>query len=666
MNRVDTSTMPSPSQVADLWDSCDKALMEERRNYWLNLSFYCGQQWVRWEADTRRVRLLSEEETKNCTTINKLGPATENLLGRLLKRDLAFETKLTNGDDVARRGGKLTEFILEEDRRERDWEEARLEEVMAVLMGGTSAVSVEWDPDAGPVVTQAPEDSSDLNLGMAKLTGLTIAEFSLEPHVRRQLDATWWIRCLLLPVEQAQDRWNLSKPPPADGTAATSPMQGRLLGSQSGTGSDAELCRVLTMFKRPTRRSQGYSLTVIGNETVAESRTWPFPFPELNLYTFHQLKPESGKWTGRTFVSQVRGPQFHYNMVRSVSLTHSDKVSNARLMVPEGAVDDPDEAFTDEAGDVVTYHPVENGEIKYLDPPAYQRQLAQEAERIESEIADILHTHATSQGEIVGDRNSGLALSLVAEKDDSPLGVMARDQALGWGRIASMVAKLYEANAIEQRTTRVTTPNGVVMKRDWTGADLHGQTAVTVPLEATMPHSRVAHQAMITNIAGTLPNAFANIDPVTLFKLLDLPNADMVPGILDPDRKRAAWENEMMAEGRPCVPEPWHNHAKHIADHNGQRNDPDYESWTEEAQHIMEMHIAGHEKMGAEEVATQANLERGAPGLSQVPQGDNPPGSAVPPPLSLIQGGQGGAPPAPITPPGATPAPGQTQEATPA
>jgi hypothetical protein len=65
-------------------------------------------------------------------------------------------------------------------------------------------------------------------------------------------------------------------------------------------------------------------------------------------------------------------------------------------------------------------------------------------------------------------------------------------------------------------------------------------------------------------------------------------------------------------------------------------------------------------------VATQANLERGAPGLSQVPQGDNPPGSAVPPPLSLIQGGQGGAPPAPITPPGATPAPGQTQEATPA
>jgi hypothetical protein len=83
MNRVDTSTMPSPSQVADLWDSCDKALMEERRNYWLNLSFHCGQQWVRWEADTRRVRLLSEEETKNCTTINKLGPAIENLLGRL-------------------------------------------------------------------------------------------------------------------------------------------------------------------------------------------------------------------------------------------------------------------------------------------------------------------------------------------------------------------------------------------------------------------------------------------------------------------------------------------------------------------------------------------------------------------------------------------------------
>jgi hypothetical protein len=94
-----------------------------------------------------------------------------------------------------------------------------------------------------------------------------------------------------------------------------------------------------------------------------------------------------------------------------------------------------------------------------------QRWLSDAASTLAAELDDIMHTHATSRGEISGDRNSGLASAQVSEQDDSPLGVMSRDQAQGWGRVASMVLKLYEQNAIEQRQSTVTTDRGVPVAR---------------------------------------------------------------------------------------------------------------------------------------------------------------------------------------------------------
>lgn len=659
MDPIDTSKPPTATQVRELWERCDKALLEDRRHYWLNRSFYAGQQWLRWDHDSRRPTMMSDEKVSNLTVINKIAPPVENLMGRLCKRDLAFESQIKGTDDVAQRGGKLAEHILESDRRTEGWEEERTNVVFACLMGGTAIGCIEWDADRGQVVTQDPASGDDLHLGGVRMSGLTIAEASLEPYSRRQSDATYWMKASALTIEQAMETYNLSKPPAADGTAASSPLQGRLLASSDGE-KHSSMCVAITMYKKPTRNGKGYVVTVLGDDTVAQVPTWPFSFEQLNCYAF-RLIASPDIWTGTTFVSSCRGPQFHYNLVRSISLDHADKVTNARMWVPDGYLDDIDELSND-TGEVLQYHPQENGDKAYwMDPPNYERQPAQEAERISAEIDDIMHTHGTTQGELVGDRNSGLALSLVAEKDDSPLGVFARDQANGWGRIGSLAAQTYEANAIEQRTTRVQSANKVVIQREWKGADLHGQTDIIVPLDATYPHSRVAHQAMMTNIAQMFPQAFAGVDAITLAKILDLPNMDNMPGILDPDRKRAAWENEMLAEEYPVHPEPWHNHAVHLSDHNAQRNDPSYEAWTDTARQYMELHIQGHETMAAEEVATQGKLEQAAPGLSQLPQGDNPPGSAVPPALSVIQGGAAaGAPPQPPQQqPGQPPAPQQ-------
>jgi hypothetical protein len=640
--------LPDAARIGELWRASDEALSEERRNYWLNVAFYLGQQWIWWDQNRHYVQLQADrtsETDRARTTINRIRPATDSLLGRMASRNLAFEAQVSGVDDVSIRGGRLAEFICDHERIERDWEVARIETLFNALMGGTAGVAVDWDPNAGDVVAVDPDDGSPLHLGHSQASALSIAEFTIESNSRKTTDARWWVRQSLLTPGQAQERYNLPKEPDSDATGAMSPLGRRLLTLQGGSGK-GRLVSVLTYYERPNGKEKGGVVTVVGDNIVDQKDEWPFPFPYLNVQVF-RCAPLPLKWTGDTFVTSARPIQVAYNQVRSAILEHARLTSNARLMIPIGGLEDDAEDLTTDVGEIVRYVPGVGEGIKYLDPPAVQRWLSDAASTLAAELDDIMHTHATSRGEISGDRNSGLALAQVSEHDDSPLGVMSRDQAQGWGRVASMVLKLYEQNAIEQRQSTVTTDRGVPVAREWTGGDLHGQTDVTVPLDQVTPRSKVATQAMITALAQAFPTVFATTSLSKLTHLLELPSAFLLSSAADSNVTRAEWENEMMAQGKPIVPREWDDHATHIREHNEFRNTPAYELLDQRYQDIFAMHQQAHQLMSSQEIATQASLEQVSPGLSAVPQAHAPMGSSTNPFDAL--------PPAPVAGGGAMP-----------
>lgn len=643
-------SLPSAERIAEMWRASDTALMEERRDYWLNVAFFLGQQWIWWDQSRSVVQLQADRQTESDrarTTINRIRPNIDSLLGRMVSRNLAFETQLSGVDDVTMRGGRLAEFICEHERVQRGWEGDRVETLFFELMGGTAGIAVDWDPKAGDVVAINPDNGEQLFLGHAQTSALSIADFTLESDSRKVDDARWWIRQTLLTPGQAQERYGLDKEPEPTAGPAMSPMQRRLLVLQGGQGAD-RLCSVLTYYERPSSRSKGGVVTVLDDQVVSQVDKWPFPFPGLNVVVFKGGTPGL-RWTGHTFVSDARPVQVAYNQTRGAMLEHARQVSNARLMIPYGSVDD-DEDLSTEAGEQFQYH-AEVGEPKYLEPPTVARTLSQEAQSLRDELDDILYTHATSRGEISGDRNSGLALAQVTEKDDSPLGVMARDQAQGWGRVASMVLKLYEQNAIERRQAAVRTPKGNAIAKTWTGKDLHGQTDVTVPLDQVTPRSKVAVQAMIVQMATAFPLVFQSVSMSKLAHIMELPSAFLLSGATDSNVAFAEWENELMAQGLAIAPEEWHDHAIHIREHNEYRNTPNYVLLDDGAKAIFEMHQKAHQLMSSQEIATQASLEQVSPGLSAVPQAHAPMGSSTntadmlpPPPPSgggaLPAGGQ--------------------------
>jgi hypothetical protein len=613
---------PSASDVVDMWQKADQYLVKERRDYWMNASYYASHQWIWWDFTRNIVQELdyaNEAERGSRITIDKYGPRCRSLLARLTRSELIWEVQPTGMDDSSMRRQRLQEQLLMGEQRHNDWEDVREMSLLQTLFGGASAIAVDWDPDKGEDYMIDPISQISVPMGGIRLTPLGINEFTLEPGSQNAIDARWWIRCTSLPPEQVQERYNLEEVPKADAEAMLSSRHRSILLRRPG-GAPPRTTLVYVYYERPTSRGPGCVVHVVNGKVVLQEDEWPFPFKHLNMSLFRQNKIPN-TWVGHTLLTPARDVQYAYNRARSTILEHMRKAANARLMIPSGSVDDADSITIDPA-DTLEYNS-EIGEPHWQTAPEVPRWISGEAQQLEMELDDIFHTHQTTRGEAPGDRNSGLALALLAEKDDTPLGPMAKDQSMGWGKIAEMTLSLYKMNAESTGITRNTmliSENGVPLQVSWNAKDIDDKPVVLVPMDATMPRSKIATQSMITNLAQQFPMVFQNVDPKSLSKMLDLPDPRQFLVQMDPDIAKAEWENGLLMQGIPVVPEDFDVHDAHIMEHNRERKSPAYELADPQVKQIIDMHIMAHMQfLGNETAAVMAQSDQAVMGEMQDP-----------------------------------------------
>jgi hypothetical protein len=385
-------------------------------------------------------------------------------------------------------------------------------------------------------------------------------------------------------------------------------------------GAPPKTTLVYVYYERPTSRGPGCVIHVVNGKVVLQEDEWPFPFKHLNIALFRQNKIPTS-WVGHTLLTPARDVQYAYNRARSTILEHMRKAANARLMIPAGSVDDADMITIDPA-DTLEYNS-EIGEPHWQTAPEVPRWISGEAAQLEAEMDDIFHTHQTTRGEAPGDRNSGLALALLAEKDDTPLGPMAKDQSMGWGRIGEMTLALYRMNAESSGITRnvmLITEQGVPHQVTWNAKDIDEKPIVLVPIDATMPRSKLATQSMITSLAQQFPMVFQNVDARSISKMLDLPDPKLFLSQQNPDMAKAEWENGLLMQGVPVIPEDFDVHDIHINIHNTERKSPAYELADPEVKQLIDAHIMAHvQYMSNEVAATMAQADQESMGMTPDP-----------------------------------------------
>lgn len=608
--------------VRKRWEEGGRVLLVPRKDYWINFAFYLGEQWLWWD-DTRnmvaRMPLawspLGPDKTH--LVINRIRPNMNIVLGRMLKSVLAFEVPPSSGADDVTAGARKAAKVLEGYHRDQDWENVRHDGLAAAFYGGTSAVVVEWDGTRGTELQYDQATGQVVGTGDAYLRAVNVNEFVIEPGVRSAQEARWGIIGVAVGVEAAKEQYRLSWTPRPDTGIVRSPMHLHMLQS-AGKPGGVDQCLVLTYYERPSPGNRAGRYAVVINDRVVYDGKWPFPFRELNIHPMRQGRID-GKWWGTTLMNDAVKLQFAYNHARSVLQEHLRMIGNVRMIAPAGSFHEED--LTDGIGDVLWYSPDGNLRPEFLMPPNLPRWVSAEPDNLRAELDEIMHVHDTSRG--VGfDRASGQALALLSEKDDTPLGIMAHEQAAVWGRVGSQVLKLLEAKGTDRRALTIPLAKGVSERLVFDGKMLRGQTNAQVPLDAVKPFSDAARQAFWKD----LWDRRIIVDPRQYARGVGLP-PESFEELLDPDSAKAHRENYRMAQGIVEIPDDFDDHAIHMAEHNRFRKSDSYKYADADARSIVDDHVKYHDMRNHEQMAQQVQRAQVNPMLAAMPQADTPPGA---------------------------------------
>lgn len=612
--------------IQQKWRDCADDLGKVRRDYWLNLAYYLGEQWIWWDRSRRIVQQLPQQYSplgpgRARITVNRIAPNVGSVLGRLLKNELAFEVLPSGVTDDVTGGARRGERVLTAYHRVQDWEQLRFDEVLSAVLGGTSATSLDWDGRAGQRISVDNQTGNVVGTGDVIARSLNITEFGVEPKVRNLADARWWVQGLALPPKTVQSMYGLNWCPKPDTGTLLSPLQHKML-SDSGRGSGEHLCLVLAYYERPNKETPKGKYAVVVNGVTIENKPWPFPFQELNLEIYRQRKVPA-QWVGSTYVNDAIPIQFSYNHARSVIAEHMKLSGNARLIAPYGAFEE--DALTDDPGSILWWSPDLGGAApQYLSPPNLPRWMLEEAANLKAELDDVMFVHDTSRG-IGFDRASGQALAVLGEKDDGPLSWMVFEQKRGWSSFGKKVLQVLGEKSVETRRLTIPAAPGIPETIEWNGAMLREQYDVQVPLDAVAPRTHAAQQAY----AKDLWDRQIITDPRQYARMVGLQPEDFAE-LLSADATSAQRENLRMIVGYPEIPADFEDHAIHIAEHNRLRKSDAYKYAEPEIKKLIDDHLAFHENLAAEEVMKQSMRAAADPALAAAPQASAPPGSQIP------------------------------------
>lgn len=629
--------------VRDRYTRGVKSIRSEQHQYWLNHSFIMGEQWVYWNSERRVLDQVPRDPDRVRITVNKMWPASRTVISKLTSRELQFEVPPTAADDATIRGARTGESILVNVSREHEWEGIREDANWFAWKGGTAAISIEWDAQAG-----IPLGVTDLGLpfgtGDTVETALGITDFVVEPGVRNGETAKWWIKNIAYPPSTVQDMFDMDVEPAADASAALTPFQAKMNSEQERGDVIVPMTLVLTLFERPNPSCPaGRVVSVVGGAIVDEAE-WPFPFKDrLNLVILRETRV-GNRWTGETVVTMARSVQSALNQSWSSIVEHMKLAGNARLFYPASLADQIDQ-LTDLPGEAI---PIPDGTLipQYTSPPQMPAWWIEQPQVLGEQMDDILGVHAATRGEAPQNIQSGLGVSILIEQDSTPIGRLSKETALAFGRLGTMALQIYEVKVKERRKAIVTTPGQPAESVQWTGKDLQGQTTAVVPTDAIVPRSRAAQQqfakdALQAGLITTLPQ---------FLKLAEIPGSRDILEATNPDVSKARSENASMALGEIEIPEDFDDHKIHIGEHLDFMKSAKWRSLDQKAKDVFRKHNQAHATLDAEQLGKQVSANQISPVLGQAAQANGQipiaPGAVPPPPPGpedAVNGPQAGA-----------------------
>ena len=618
------------SRVESYQKRCRSSRLQFEREWYMNMAFYFGKQWVQWTpgiqgystlktpaAPPWRVRLIS----------NKVRPIIRGELAKLTKEDPQAFVIPASSDDEDLMAAKAGEQIFEYHWRELGFNKQLRRALFWTALTGTGFLKDWWDPSFNVGKNAEGEEVE----GMVRIE--PISPFHLfvpdvqEPELENQ-------PFLIHSVAKSPD-WIKSNYPEdkvkeikADTASGPDALEQKFFSALGITTPPKKYTSIQECWIKPTKDYPDGMVVTWAGQTILQAREgWPYSHRDYPFTKFDHIP--TGRFYSESTISDLIPLQKEYNRTRSQIIEAKNRMSKPQLIAPKGSVNP--KMITSEPGLVILYTPghQEPKPLPLQNLPSY---VIEEQDRIQRDMDDISSQHEVTKGRTPPGVTAATAISYLQEEDDSKLALTISSIEEGVERIGRHVLNYVQQYWGQERTIKVLGEDGIYDSYMFSGADLKDNSDLRIEKGSAVPRSRAAKQAFITELGkmGWIP-------PDRALRYLDMAETGKLYEEMQVDSRQAQRENLRLGEGTEIPVNDWDNHEIHIMEHNNFRKRQKFETIPVEFQEVFQAHVQMHEQVMQSKM--QGMGMPGEPGSPEKPPGaEAPQGGGGPP------GAAGGAP----------------------
>jgi hypothetical protein len=653
--------------VKSEYEKCKQSRKTEEQDWYLQLSFYNGNQYHSWRRLGNGQVLAEEPNPQGLprVTVNRIEPVVRTEIAKTTSGHPSATVIPASNDDDDLMAASAAEQVWQSlyDRESFQTRILQKAEFWRATTGN-AFIKTYWDPSIKEIV---PTPVVDPYTGEKKV----IQQVASQGDVKFEVVSPFHLfvpdlseedlesQPYIFNVYTKSEEWvrsNFGSVLPKDfkpAKVSTSELlDAALMDMRNVDNSKPDAILVIEMWAKPNGcpyLPKGGLVTIVDNEIVQMAENG-IPYSHKQYPFAHVGTIPTGKFYRRGTVKTLIPIQREYNRLRSQIIHAKNLMAKPQMMFQEGSVDP--RKITARAG---IWVPIRPG-FQYPTPVPIQplpQYVINEVKQLEMDFEDLSGQHAVSRGES-GGVTAATAINYLQERDDAYLTTVFSAIEAAVEKIAKHSIALFIQYVTQPRLIKTVGSDGAFDATVLSGADIASGNDIRVESGSALPTSKSARQALITE---WMKMGF--ISPQDGLRILDMGMLKQYYNLLKLDENQSQRENLMMkrltdeavqqfqmnwemgasngdpdktvpgqtdAEGNPIALEvpaviPVHdydNHAVHIEVHNRFRKSQSFEILPDVVKAEFQKHISMHEAALQQKMMEQAMMgmmaEGAAPG----------------------------------------------------
>ena len=469
--------------IVDFVTNDFKQKQEERRPYeliWeLNMNFYVGNQYSYIMPSGTLSEIEKNYIWENREVYNHIAPIIESRLSKLNKVKPQVEVKPSSNTDADTYSAKLAKAILSSNFKENNISSLVNAATHWSEITGTSFYKVSWDTNQ-----LSTNEVASKNGGDVKISVCSPFEIYPDSNFSESLeDCSSIIETRAYPAAEINSEWGINLAGEdvdlfeLSNSTANSNFSGRSNYTKVLHSKKHDYLLLIERYEKPTKRHPNGKLTIVCKDKLLYDGDLPYVNSKSNVRTYPFIKQVSIKqlscFWGMSVIERCIPLQRAYNSLKNRKHEFLSRLTSGVLTVEDGSVDiDNLEINGIEPGKIIVYR---NGSTppKFLDPGTIPEDFEKEETKLLNELNNLsciseISTNTTLPAGI----NSGTAISLLVEEDESRLSFTAEHLRTSLTQIAKQALYLYKQFASTIRLNKLADNNGMLELFYWTNNDI--------------------------------------------------------------------------------------------------------------------------------------------------------------------------------------------------